>query len=240
LHSVSEGIFNRILLALPHAVREDVLQRCDRIELASGHLIYGSGAEVEYAYFIDTGLVSIIKRMEDGRSVEIAAIGAEGLLGLFAAHGFDHALLDHIAQMPVLALRIPRRALQNAISKHETLHGAVTRYLVLAAELLAQVSACNRLHPLEQRCCQWLLVARDNALSDQIQITQEFLASLLGAQRPSVSTATNRLRKRGLIRYAHGRISILNRAALEEAACECYRSRCNLINQAFGASKTSV
>lgn len=240
MHSASEEIFNRILLALPHAVREDVLQRCDRIEVASGQLIYGSGAEVEYSYFINTGLASIIKRMDDGRSVEIAAIGAEGLLGMFAAHGFDRALQDHIVQIPVLALRITRRALQNAISKHEALRGVMTRYLVLAVEQLAQVSACNRLHSLEQRCCQWLLVARDNALSDQFQLTHEFLASLVGAQRPSVSTTTNRLQKGGLIRYAHGRISMLNRPALEEAACECYRARCDQINQAFGASKTSV
>ena len=152
LHSASEEIFNRILLALPHAVRDEVLQQCDRIEIASGQLIYGYGAEVEYAYFINTGLVSLIKRMEDGRSVEIAAIGIEGLLGLFAAHGFDRALLDHIVQVPVLALRITRRALQNSISKHETLRLVMTRYLVLVAEQLAQVSACNRLHSLEQRC----------------------------------------------------------------------------------------
>ncbi|MGA8653700.1 MAG: Crp/Fnr family transcriptional regulator [Xanthobacteraceae bacterium] len=240
MRSASEKIFNRILLALPHAVREEVLHQCDRVELASGQVIYTGGAVVEYAYFINTGLVSLVKRMEDGRSVEIAAIGTEGLLGLFAAYGFDRALVDHIVQVPVLALRISRRALQKAISKHEALRRVMTRYLLLVAEQLAQVSACNRLHSLEQRCCQWLLVAHDNALSDQFQLTHEFLASLLGAQRPSVSTTTNRLQKGGLIRYSHGKISILDRAALEETACECYRARCNQIDQAIGASKTSV
>ena len=196
LHSASEKIFNRIVLSLPPAVREEVLHQCDRVELASGQVIYTGGAVVEYAYFINTGLVSLVKRMEDGGSVEIAAIGTEGLLGLFAAYGFDRALVDHIVQVPVLALRISRRALQKAISKHEALHRVMTRYLVLVAEQLAQVSACNRLHSLEQRCCQWLLVAHDNALSDQFNLTHEFLASLLGAQRPSVSTTQSATKRR--------------------------------------------
>lgn len=237
LRRTNEKISNRILLALPREVRDDVLRQCDRVELASGQMIYAGGAAVEYAYFVNAGLVSLVKVMEDGRSVEVAAVGTEGLLGLFAAYGLDRALVDHIVQVPATALRINRGKLQNAISKHAALRRAMTRYLVLIAEQLAQVSACNRLHSLEQRCCQWLLVAHDNALSDQFQLTHEFLASLLGAQRTSVSTTTNKLQKRGQIRYSHGRISILDRAALEATACECYRARRNQIDLVFGAGK---
>jgi len=240
LRRTSEKIVNRILLALPRAVREEVLRHCDHVELASGHVIYAGGAVVEYGYFVNCGLVSLVKAMEDGRSVEIAAVGTEGLLGLFAAYGFDRALVDHVVQVPAIALRINLRKLQNEISKHDALRRVMTRYLLLIAEQLAQVSACNRLHSLEQRCCKWLLVAHDNALSDQFQLTHEFLASLLGAQRTSISTTTNRLQKRGLIRYSHGRISILDRAALEEAACECYRTRRHQIDQVFGAGKPSA
>ncbi len=248
LRRANEKLFNRILLALPRAVREEILRQCEQVELTSGQMIYAGGAAVDYAYFVNSGLVSLVKGMEDGRSVEIVAVGNEGLLGLFAAYGFDHALVDHVVQVPALALRFSRRALQTAMSKHDALRRVMTRYLLLIAEQLAQVSACNRLHSLEQRCCQWLLVAHDNALSDQFQLTHEFLASLLGAQRTSVSMTTNRLQRRGAIRYAHGRISILHRAALEETACECYRARRNQIDQVFGirklpgvrASKTSV
>ncbi len=239
MRRASEKIFNRILLALPREVREEVLRQCEHVELASGHVIYAGGTAVEYAYFVDGGLVSLLKGMEDGRSVEIAAVGTEGFLGLFAAYGFDHALVDHIVQVPVHALRVNLRALQNAIAKHDALRRVMTRYLFLIAEQLAQVSACNRLHSLEQRCCQWLLVAHDNALSDQFQLTHEFLASLLGAQRTSVSMTANRLQKRGLIRYSHARISILDRAALEETACECYRARCNQIDHVFGTGKVA-
>lgn len=233
MHHTSEKIFNRILLALPRAVRDDVLRRCDYVELASGQVIYAAAATVEYAYFVNGGVVSLVKVMEDGRSVEVAAVGTEGLLGLFAAYRFDRALMDNIVQVPGAALRISRKTLQNAISKHDALRRVMTRYLLLVAEQLAQVSACNRLHSLEQRCCHWLLVAHDNAFSDQFQLTHEFLASLLGAQRSSVSTTANALQKRGLIGYSHGRISILDRAALERTACECYHTRRRQIDQVF-------
>lgn len=237
LRHSSENIFNRVLLALPRAARDEVLRQCDHVELASGRVIYAGGAAVEYAYFVNGGLVSLVKVMEDGRSVEIAAVGSEGLLGLFAAYGFDHALVNHIVQVPATALRISREALQNAMAKHDTLRRVLTRYLLLVAEQLAQVSACNRLHSLEQRCCHWLLVADDNAFADQFQLTHEFLASLLGAQRSSLLTTANGLQKRGLIHYSHGRISILDRAGLEQAACECYRARRSQIDQVFGVGK---
>ena len=148
-------------------------------------MVYAGGTAVEYAYFVDSGLISLIKMMEDGRSVEVAAVGTEGMLGLFAVYGFGRALVDHIVQVPATALRIERGKLQNAVTKHAALRRVMTRYLLLIAEQLAQVSACNRLHSLRQRCCQWLLTAHDNAMSDQFQLTHEFLASLLGAQRTS-------------------------------------------------------
>jgi len=237
LRRTNEKISNRILLALPREVRDELLRQCDQVELASGQMIYAGGAAVEYAYFVNGGLVSLVKVMEDGRSVEVAAVGTEGLLGLFAAYGFGRALVDHLVQIPATALRISRGKLQGAMAKHAALRRVMTRYLLLVAEQLAQVSACNRLHSLEQRCCQWLLVAHDNALSDQFQLTHEFLASLLGAQRTSVSTITSRLQKRGVIRYAHGRISIFDRAVLEAGTCECYRARRNQIDVVFGAGK---
>ena len=112
-----------------------------------------AAATVEYAYFVNSGVVSLVKAMEDGRSVEIAAVGTEGLLGLFAAYGFDRALVDHIVQVPATRCASAASTLQNAISKHDALRHMMTRYLLLVAEQLAQVSACNRLHTLEQRCC---------------------------------------------------------------------------------------
>jgi CRP-like cAMP-binding protein len=228
-----ETILNRILLALPHQVREEILRQCDHVELASGHVIYSAGAPVAHVYFINSGIISLIKSMRDGRSVEIGAVGIEGLVGLFAAYGFDHALVDYVVQVPGTALRISKKTLQNEILIHDTLRSVVMRYLFLLTDQLAQVSACNRLHSLEQRCCHWLLVAHDSVMADKFQLTHEFLALLLGVQRPSVSMTANGLQRRGLIRYSHGHITILNRAAVEEAACECYRTLRGQIDHAF-------
>ena len=226
-------IFNRILLMLPADVREEVRSACHFVEFPSDHVIYRSGAEIENTYFVNSGLVSLLKNMADGRSVEIGTIGREGLIGVFAASGFGHALADYIVQVPLAALRIKCGMLQRLMSKHDALRFAIKRYLFMLSEQLAQVSACNRLHSLEQRCCHWMLVARDNAPSDEFQLTHEFLASLLGVQRPSVSMTANGLQRRGLIRYCHGRITILDRAALEEGACECYRTVRRLIDKCF-------
>jgi CRP-like cAMP-binding protein len=238
--SERKTIFNCMLLALPPAVRDEVVAQCDYVELASGQVIYAAGDAVEYNYFINSGLVSYVKVMEDGRSVEITAVGAEGLLGLFAVYGIERTLVDFIVQVPGIALRISRKTLQNAIAKHDALRAAMTQYLLVTAAQLVQDSACNRLHSLEQRCCYWLLVAHDNAFADQFHLTHESLASLLGVQRSSVSVTAHALQERGLIHYSHGRISILDRAALERAVCECYRTRRTQIEQACGRLRVTL
>jgi CRP-like cAMP-binding protein len=215
---------NRILLALPSDVRAQVLSACDPVEISPGRVIYPAGGVIENVYFINGGLVSLVKAMEDGRSVEVGAVGVEGLAGLFGGYGSGTAVVDYTAQIPVTALRISRAALQNEISRHEALRRLIEGYLFLLAKQLAQVAACNRLHSLEQRFCRWLLVAHDNAFSDRFVLVHEHLALLLGIQRPSLSVTANRLRQRGLIRYAHGWVTILDRAGIGNAACECYHT----------------
>ena len=230
-------IFNRILQALPPAVGREVLGVCRRVEFPAGHVIFRVGAALEDAYFVDSGLVCLVKRMADGRSVEIAAVGAEGLVGAGAAFETDRAIADYVVQVPIAAHRITRSALQREVSRHDALRCLLTRYLFLLREQLAQISACNRLHSLEQRCCYWLLVAHDSVLADEFQLTHEFLASLLGVQRPSLSMTANGLQKRGFLSYRYGRITIFNRAALEERACECYHAHRRKIDQTFGLSR---
>jgi CRP-like cAMP-binding protein len=227
---------NRILRALPPDVRDQVVRQSGKIEFKSGHVIYAAGEPVEHIYFINTGLVSLVKSMRDGQCVEVGAVGAEGLIGVFASFGFDHALVDYIVQVPVAALRVSRRRLESEILRQDALQKLVAAYLFLLTNQLAQVSACNRLHLLEQRFCHWLLVAHDNCPSDNFRFTHESLALLLGVQRPSVSTAANALRKRGLIRYSHGRVTILDRGGIEETACECYRTLRRQIDDVLGPS----
>ncbi len=215
---------NHLLLALPAALREQVMHQCSPVDLPSGHVIYLADTPVQHVYFVDSGLVSLIKTMADGRRAEIGAVGAEGLVGLFAAHGLGRAIVEYVVQVPVTAWRIGVTALRSEMAGHQPLRAVVERYLVLFVDQIVQSSACNRLHSLRERCCRWLLVAHDNAFADHFTFTHEFLASLLGVQRPSLSMIANGLQKRGLISYRHGRITILNRPALEQASCECYRA----------------
>lgn len=227
-------IFNRVLLALPAEIREHVLCACRPVELPFGHVIYRTGAALEYAYFVNVGLVCLLKSMRDGRTVEVGTVGAEGVVGVDAAFDNDSAHADFVVQVPLSAQRISCSVLQRQMAKHPAFRGMLTKYLFLHREQLAQASACNRLHSLEQRCCQWLLVTHDNVLSDDFQLTHEFLASLLGVQRPSLSLLANELQKRGLIRYSYGRVTILNRHAIEDVACECYGTLRRQIEVAFG------
>lgn len=231
-------IHNRILLVLPPQVLERVLHACRRVEVPARHVIYRHGAPIENLHFVNAGLVSFLKSMEDGRSVEIGAVGAEGLIGLGPAFEGDRAVTDCVAQLPVTALRISRAVMQREILEYDALRSLITQYHSLLSDQLAQVSACNCLHSLEQRFCHWLLVACDSAFSAEFQLSHEFLAVMLGAQRPSVSIVAKRLQRRGFIRYSYGHITIISRAALEERACECYRMRRQGIDEVFRSRGT--
>jgi CRP-like cAMP-binding protein len=230
----SEKLRNRILLALPSELREELLRHCRYVEFGSGHVIYPAGAPVERVYFIDCGLVALIKSTADGRSTEVGAVGIEGLVGVFAANGLVRPLVDYVVELPVTALCIDLSTLQNAMEGHCDLSRLIDKALFLHVEQIAQTAACNRLHSLEQRCSRWLLVAHDNAFSDQFSFTHEFLATLLGVQRPSVSMTANGLQKRGLIQYVHGKATILNRAAIEKLSCDCYDTIREEIDELFG------
>jgi CRP-like cAMP-binding protein len=226
---------NRIFLALPPEDRQELSRVCHPVQFPSGHVIYRTGEEIQDVYFVDSGLVCLLKRMEDGRSVEIAAVGAEGLVGVLSVVGSGPSVADYVVQVPVAAHSISLAALHREMSARVALRALISRFLSLLTGQFAQVSACNRLHSLEQRCSNWLLIARDNVFSDQFQLTHEFMASLLGVQRPSVSMTANGLQKRGLIHYSHGHVAILDRAALELSACECYRVRRRQIDEMFGS-----
>jgi CRP-like cAMP-binding protein len=224
---------NRILLALLPELREHLLGECEYVEFLHRHVIYPVGTPVDHVYFINSGLVSLIKTMGNGQSVEIGAVGIEGLVGLFAVFGFHQAIADFMVQIPTAAFRISRSTLRNEMSKHEELRQLIEKYMFLLVQQLAQSAACNRLHSLEQRCCQWLLRAHDNAFSNTFVLIHEFLALLLGAQRPSISVVAHQLQQRGLISYVHGRVTVLDRAAIEQSACECYVSSRKLTDMLF-------
>jgi len=213
---------NRILLALPQTVFEAIEPDLEIVDLVRGQIIYHVDSPINHVYFVDHGLISLIKTMRDGRTVEIGAIGLEGLAGSEALLGIENAILESIVQIPGAAFRIGCNVFRQEMARSDVLRALVQNYAHFAVTQLAQTAACNRLHSLDERFCRWLLIAHDNARSDSFRLTHEFLAMMLGVQRTGISLAANTLQRAGLIRYRRGIVTITDRPALEAAACECY------------------
>jgi CRP-like cAMP-binding protein len=194
----------------------------ERVDLKQGQVIFRVDAPIVHLHFVEQGLISLVKTMQDGRTVEIGAIGIEGGAGCGALVGMERGILDAMVQVPGTARRIRCDTVRDEIAKSEAARRLVQRYVRFAVGELAQTAACNRLHSLEQRCCRWLLIAHDSAGSDAFPLTHEFLAMMLGVQRAGVSLTAKALQKVGLIRYSRGRVTVVDRPGLEAAACECY------------------
>ena len=233
------GINNRILLAVPPATLDRVLQFSEPVSLVRGQRIETADQPIGHIHFINRGLVCTVKTMEDGRAVEIAAIGLEGVTNLLPFVGFDRTLLDVVVQIPGTALRVRRDVIRRELENDHALRQVMQNYLRFGLGELARHIACNRLHHIEQRCCRWLLIAHDAALSDEFPVTHEFLALMLGYQRAGVSIAMGSLAKAGLIEHKRGIVTVTNRPGLEAAACECYREMQDELDEFLPPAKTA-
>lgn len=216
------AINNRILRFLPSATRKRLLPALEHISIVRSQEMDRVGRPIEYLYFVNRGLVSFVKTMQDGRTVEVGAVGIEGVTDPNALFVVDRAIVDSLVQIPGSAFRIQRETLRREMAKDAILREMMRRYARFAIGQFMQTAACNCMHSLEERSCRWLLMAHDSALDDTFPLTHEFLAMMLGVQRSGVSIAANLLQKAGLIRYARGSVTITNREGLEDAACECY------------------
>lgn len=218
----NDDIGNRILLSLPQSSLKRLRPVLEFRNLTKSEIIDRLDRPIEYLYFVDRGLISFIKTMQDGRSVEIGVVGIEGISNPQALFGINKAVLDSIVQIPGSAFRIKRADLIQMIAEDNALQEALEKYAHFSVAAFAQTAACNRLHYLEERCCRWLLIAHDSARADTFSLTHEFLAMMLGVQRAGVSITANFLQKAGLIQYRHGQVTVTDRSGLEDAACECY------------------
>jgi CRP-like cAMP-binding protein len=232
-----DQINNRVLLSLPPRTLKRLLPALSLITTTRGQIIDHVDQPVEHLHFINRGLVSFVKTMHDGRSVEVRTVGIEGVTDPTAVFGLDVAVTESVVQIPGSALRIKRDVLSHEMEHDEALRDMMRHYAVFAIRQIVQTAACNRLHTLEERCCRWLLIAHDSALSDTFPLTHEFLAMMLGVQRAGVSIAANFLQKAGLIEYTRGRVTITNRAGLEDAACECYGTVRAELDRLFSVSR---
>ncbi len=216
-------IANRILLSLPQATLRTLRPALEPVRLIRGQVVDHADGPVTHLYFVNRGLVSLVKTMKDGRTVEIGAIGIEGITDPNALFGvIDNAIMEAVVQIPGTAFRIRRDFLRHQVERDDALRAKMQQYMHFFVNQIVQHAACNRLHSLEERCCRWLLTAHDNALSDTFSLTHEFLAMMLGVQRAGVSIAAKLLQRAHLIQYRRGEVTITDRSGLEEASCECY------------------
>src|SRR5277367_142389 len=214
---------NRLLARLPPAEYQRLRPRLQVVPLALKHVLYEARWSIDYAYFPNRGVVSALTVMEDGRAIEVATIGDEGMVGLPLLVGARTTANRVIVQVPGEALRMAKDVLREEVSRDSPLR----RLLVLYhTAFLAQVSlavACNGLHSVHQRCCRWLLMTQDRAHSDVFPMTHEFLAEMLGVRRSTVSEVLEPFQEEDFIRYSRGKVTILDREGLKAGSCECYR-----------------
>jgi len=213
---------NHILAALPSEEIELLQPRLEAVKLPFRLSLYDSDRPVDHVYFLSRGVASMVSEMSDGLAVEIGTVGPEGMVGMPIFLGAERMASKAFIQVPGEGVRMEADALREVIGRCPSLNRLLLRYTLALMTFMAQNAACNRAHAVEERCSRWLLLTQDRVRSTSFPLTQEFLAEMLGVRRPTVSIAAGMLAKAGLITYARGQITILDRAGLEAACCDCY------------------
>jgi CRP-like cAMP-binding protein len=193
------------------------------VQLPIRTFLYSAEALPEYAYFMTSGIASLVAEMADGKSAEVGVIGHEGIVGAFHLLGPAPLPTECFIQITATALRIRLSDLRTAFRNSEETRDRVLEFVQEQSLSLSQLAGCNRLHEQEERLARWLLMVHDRTQTDVLEITQEFLAQMLGAKRTTVTVVASALQREGLIEYTRGKIRILDRGRLEVAACGCYQ-----------------
>ena len=214
---------NRILRSLPPSEYQQLLPYIEPVRLRIGQVLHEPGDEMRYVYFPNHGVLSMLTVLESGEAVEIATVGNEGIADLSVFLGLKVATSRLINQVPGEMLRLKPSSFLQLVSQCPGLRAGLGLYMVTMFTLVSQSAACNRLHSLEERCARWILMTHDRVDADTFPLTQEFLSTMLGVRRPSVTVAAGKLQKAGFIAYSRGNMTVVDRAALEASACECYQ-----------------
>jgi CRP-like cAMP-binding protein len=213
---------NHLLAQLPMGERQRWLPHLEFVHMPLGEVIYESGATLSHVYFPMTALVSLLYVMEDGSSAEIAVVGNEGIVGVSLFMGGGSTPSRAVVQSGGVGLRLHARMLKEAFDQNGPVLHLLLRYTQALITQMAQTAVCNRHHSLDQQLCRWLLSSLDRLQGNELVMTQELIANMLGVRREGVTEAALSLQRVGLIRYTRGHISVLDRAGLERRSCECY------------------
>ena len=215
---------NKILKLLPPAELARLVERSEVVEVKSKQILFEPGDKLEHVHFPEDCVISLVTVMEDGDQVEAMTVGNDGFSGIPVFHEVETSKHKGCGQISGTALRLTVRNFCDLARELPGLRRLLHRYSEFVFETVAQSAACNRLHVIEQRCARWLLMSQDRVGRDSFDLTQEFLAEMLGVRRPGVTVAMGILEKAGLIAHGRGNITVVNRPGLEKAACECYRT----------------
>lgn len=213
---------NQLLAALPAADLQPLLPHLQLVPMLLGDMLYEPGEQLQHAYFPTTAIVSLHYVMETGASAEAAGVGNEGVVGISLFMGGNTTPSSAVVQTAGHAYRLERRVLMQEFNRGGALQRLLLRYTQALITQMSQTAACNRHHSVEQQLSRWLLLTLDRMPSNELVMTQELLASILGVRREGITEAAGRLQHAGLIRYRRGHIEVLKRAGLEVHACECY------------------
>ncbi|MNF96053.1 hypothetical protein D3C85_766420 [compost metagenome] len=213
---------NRLLAALPIEVQERLIPQLELLVLPLGKVVYESGDSLQYVYFPTDAIISLLYVMEDGASAEISVVGNEGLVGIAVFMGGESTPSRAIVQSAGHAYRLAGQRLKSEFNRHGEMMQMLLRYTQALITQMAQTAVCNRHHSIDQQLCRWLLLSLDRLPSNQLIMTQELIANMLGVRREGVTEAAGKLQKLGVIEYNRGHIEVLDRAKLEALCCECY------------------
>jgi CRP-like cAMP-binding protein len=213
---------NKLLAALPEADWQRWLPNLEWVEMSLGEVLYESGATLSHVYFPTTAIVSLLYVMENGASAEIAVAGNEAIVGISLFMGGESTPSRAVVQSAGGGFRMKAQVLKDEFNAHSSVLHLLLRYTQALITQMAQTAVCNRHHSLDQQLCRWLLLSLDRLEGDQLIMTQELIANLLGVRREGVTEAALKLQKAGIINYTRGRITVLDRTGLERLTCECY------------------
>lgn len=214
---------NAVLAGLPESEFQALRPRLEWVKLKPGQVLEVAGAPAKFVYFVETGLISLLAPLEHGGRLEVGHVGREGAAGVHAALGADIATSEMMAQSDGFMFRAEVPAVRLLLEQNRVLRQAFVRFSNALHVQVSQTAACNGAHEVVQRLARWLLMAHDRVEGDTLDMTHEMLSLMLGVTRPGVTIAAGTLQKAGLIQYARGHVTIIDRPGLEQAACECYK-----------------
>jgi CRP-like cAMP-binding protein len=213
---------NRLLQVLPDDAWERLSAHLELVEIPLGRVLYDSGVRLQHVYLPTSAIVSLLYVMTDGASAEIAVVGFEGIVGVSLFMGGETTPSRAVVQSAGHAFRLPAQVLKQEFDRGGPVMHLLLRYTQSLITQMSQTAVCNRHHSLQQQLCRWLLLSLDRLNSNELVMTQELIANMLGVRREGVTEAAGRLQQSGAIRYSRGRITVLDRSALKHQVCECY------------------